>query len=199
MSLAKLLRASAFAAIVLAGIQLDAAADPISYEGVLEGGVTAYGELPDGKVYDLRDADFWAFWANAGDNVTVIAERIDQELDPTLWIYKGIYAVTTDPNIAGGNNFFQPSPYFIDMADDEIPNDPFGDPLSYFVAPSTGWYTVAVTEWGSGALPNDGEWHYKITVRGIGDTPAAVPEPTLLALLTCGICGVVVSRRRKAA
>jgi hypothetical protein len=198
MLLGKFLRTSAFAAIVLAGIQLDAAADPISYEGELKDGVPAYGELPDGKVYDTRDADFWMFWATAGDNVTVFAERIDKALDPTLWIYKGIYYVTTDPDIAGGNNYFQPSPYFIDMADDEIPNDPFGDPLSYFVAPSTGWYTVGVTEWGSGALPNDGEWDYKIAVRGISGIPV-VPEPTLLALLSCGICGVFVSRRRKAA
>ena len=198
MSLAKLLRTSALAAIVLAGLQLDAAADPISYEGILEAGVPGYGELPDGKVYDTRDADFWAFWATAGDHVTVIAERIDQALDPTLWIYKGIYYVTTDPDIAGGNNYFQPSYYFIDFADDEIPNDPFGDPRSEFVAPSTGWYTAAVTEWGSGALPSDGEWDYKIVVRGNTGIPV-VPEPTLLALLTCGVCGVFVSRRRKAA
>ncbi|HEX5136301.1 MAG TPA: PEP-CTERM sorting domain-containing protein [Planctomycetota bacterium] len=194
----KFLRTGAIAAVVLAGLQLDAAADPISYEGQLEDGVTQYGALPPGEFYDARDADFWYFWATAGDNVTVVARRVDQALDPTLWVYKGIYYSTTDPDMAGGNNYFQPSPYFIDMADDEIPNDPYGDPLSSFVAPWTGWYTAAVTEYASGPLPGDGDYDYSITVRGITGIPT-VPEPTLLALLTCGACGVFLSRRRKAA
>ena len=46
----KFLRTGAIAAVVLAGLQLDAAADPISYEGQLEDGVTQYGALPPGEL-----------------------------------------------------------------------------------------------------------------------------------------------------
>lgn len=204
MLLGKFLRTSAFAAIVLAGLQLDAAADPITYDGELTAGVTASGELPTGDYYDARDADFWQFWATAGDAVTVAVERVDSDLDPAQWIYAGLYSDTSDGALTAGTHYFQNSlPAFVAFADDNIPNPgPWGDPLSAFVAPNTGWYTVAVTEYASGPLPTDGDYDYEITVRGITGNPprqSPVPEPAMLALVTCGICGVFVSRRRKAA
>lgn len=206
MSLAKLLRASAFAAIVLAGLQIDAAADPITYEGTLTTGVTATGDLGPGDYFDARDADFWQFWATAGDAVYVVVERVDYDLDPAEWIYTGLYYDTTDGALTVGTHYFQDwVPAFLEFADDEAAHPgPWGDPIGYFVAPATGWYTVGVVEYLSGPLPNDGDYDYGITVRGATGTPpteqpSTVPEPTLLALLTCGICGVFVSRRRKAA
>ncbi|MCK6461571.1 MAG: PEP-CTERM sorting domain-containing protein [Planctomycetes bacterium] len=205
MSPGKLLRASAFAAIVLAGLQLDAAADPITYEGELLNGVTAAGALPVGDYYDARDADFWMFWATAGDSVEVAVRRVDSELDPAQWIYRGVYYDTADPDLSAGTHYFQSwLPAFVAFADDVVPNPgPYGDPYSAFVAPATGWYTVGVTEYLSGPLPNDGDYDYDVTVRGITGTPpgrqAPVPEPTMLALLTCGAFGVFLARRRKAA
>ncbi len=205
MLLGKFLRTSAFAAIVLAGLQLEAAADPITYEGELLSGVTAAGALPVGDYYDARDADFWQFWATAGDSVTVAVERVDSALDPAQWIYEGLYSDTSDSGLTSGTHYFQNwVPAFVAFSDDVVPNPgPYGDPFSAFVAPSTGWYTIAVTEYYSGPLPNDGDYDYEITVGGITGSPpnrqSPVPEPTMLALLTCGICGVFVSRRRKAA
>ena len=200
MFLGKLLRTGIVAATVLAGLQLDAAADPISYDGALpNGGGTVPGAIGAGDYDDARTADYWRFWATAGDNVTVLVERVDSALDPSQWIYSGLYSDTTDPLLAGPDHMFDATSTFIDVADDEMSDPgPVGDPRAAFIAPLTGWYTVAVTEFLSGGLPtDDGDYDYEITVRG--NTGSPVPEPTLLALLICGACGVTLSRRRKSA
>ena len=196
MFLAKLLRTGAVVAAAVLWFQLDAAADPITYEGTLTSGVTQAGELPDGTFNDARDANYYRFWATAGDNVVVVVERVDSAMDPLERIYSGLYGSTTDPLLAGADNVFDNTATFVIAADDEIPNPgPFGDPRAAFTAPVTGWYTVAVNEWASDPVPNDGDYDYQITVRGNTGNP--VPEPTMLALLACGACGVVVSRRRR--
>jgi hypothetical protein len=192
----------AIAATVLASLQLDAAADPITYDGTLPfGGGTLPGAIGVGDNNDARLADYWRFWATAGDSVTVLVERVDTALDPSQWIFSGLYGDTGDALLTAGDHFFGvgETATFIDYADDEMSDPgPFGDPLSIFTAPVTGWYTVAVSEFLSGALPtDDGDYDYEITVRGITGRP--VPEPTLLVLLACGACGVTLSRRRKSA
>jgi hypothetical protein len=201
MNLGKLLRGASVAAAVLMGLQLDAAADPVTYEGTLTSGVPGAGDLPGSSVNsenEALEADYWRFWATAGDNVTVVTERVDIDLDPSHWVYVGLFADTTDPLLAGADNLFDATASFIDFGDDEIANPgPFGDAQTVFVAPATGWYTVAVTNFLSGPVPNDGDYDYEVTVRG--NTGSPVPEPTFLALLACGACGVFVSRRRKSA
>jgi len=203
MFLGRILRAGGIAACALLGLQLDAAADPITYDGTLVSGVTDTGELEGGSVSDATQADYWRFWATAGDSVTVITRRIDSALDPSQWVFTGLFSDTTDAGLTGGDNIFSGTESaFIDFGDDELPpatgSGPFGDPQSIFTAASTGWYTVAVTSFLSGGLPtDDGDYDYEITVRG--NTGSPVPEPTFLALLACGACGVALSRRRKSA
>lgn len=200
----KFLRTAACAAIVLAGLQLDAAADPITPQ-VLTSGVTASGDLPAGDYYDALNADFYMFWATAGDPISLNVSRVDEAFDPAMWVYRGQYFDTSDSAMTAGTDYFQTwVSGFIAFADDEISNPgPYGDPYKAFSAPATGWYTVAVTEYFSDPIPSGSTYDYNITMRGATGSPprdtGTVPEPTLLALLTCGACGVFVSRRRKSA
>lgn len=204
MFLGRFLRAGAVAAGVLLGVQLEASADPVTYDGTLTSGVTATGALPlDSTVSDATKADYWKFWATAGDVVTVITRRIDGGLDPSQWVYAGLFADTTDTGLTNGTNSLG-NGAFIDFGDDELSpavSGPFGDPQSIFTATITGWYTVAVTNFlGSGFGGDDQDYDYDITARGNTGTPGGpVPEPTLLALLACGSFGVALSRRRKTA
>lgn len=200
MYLGKLLRGGAVVAAILLGLQLDAAADPITYEGTLTNGVPAAGSIPPSSSFDdARDADYWRFWATAGDSVTVIVERSDTQLDPALFTYKGLYGDTLDVGLTNGTNNLSNGTMLLGFADDELPDPgPWGDPQFTFTAPVTGWYTAAATEFLSDPLPQDKRsYDYEITVRG--NTGSPVPEPSLLALLTCGAFGVAFRRRRKAA
>ncbi len=198
MFLGRIFRAGAVATCALLGLQLDAAADPIVYDGTLVNGVTVPGEIGPGDFNNALQADYWRFWATAGDSVTVIVRRVDGEYDPAQFVYSGIYGDTTDAGLTDNGNDLDEGLNLIDFGDDELSPavpGPFGDPRSIFVVSTTGWHTVAVTEFFSDPLPNDGDYDYEITVRGITGDP--VPEPTFLALLACGACGVVVSRRRR--
>lgn len=223
----KLLRTGAVAATVLAGLQLDAAADPITYDGTLLNGVTALGDIGPGDPDNALQADYWRFWATAGDNITVTTRRVDGAYDPFQHVFGGIYVDTTDLGLTNGTNDLANGTNHLGFGDDELPaavSGPFGDPETMFIAAVTGWYTVAVTEFLSGALPTDDEdYDYGITVLGNtgsngstngngidhtdstdstgnnGNNGNPVPEPTLLALLTCGASGVALSRRRKSA
>ena len=200
MYLCKLLRGGAVAAAVLLGLQHDASADPVVNQGTLANGVTATGDLVPGFAVDnALGADYWTFWATTGNSVTVTVDRLDGGLDPAQFVYSGKYSLTTDVGLTNGTNDLDNGTNFIDFGDDEDPPalpGPFGDPRSVFIAPVTGWYTVAVTSFlSSGITGEDGLYDYSITVSGITGSP--VPEPTLIALLACGACGVAWSRRRK--
>ncbi len=84
---------------------------------------------------------------------------------------------------------------FTHFADDELPPlfaGPFGDPQAIFVAPFTGDYTVAVTNFLSNAGPPN---PFSLVAEGIDNT--AVPEPGTLILLGSGLTGLVMRRRRR--
>jgi len=204
MSLGKLLRVGAVAAAVLLGLQLDASADPITYEGTLTSGVPFAQDIGPSTSFSFApDAEYFAFWAEAGNTVQVRVDRIDYALDPALFVYKGVFLDTFDPRLAGPSNNLFDGTNLKGWGDDEIPvPGPYMDPLVVFTAGTTGWYTAAVTEFWSDKPPADGEYDFAITVKGItglppGAPPVNMPEPGLLALLACGVCGVALTRRRK--
>jgi hypothetical protein len=205
MCVAKLLRGGAVVVAVVLGLQLDAAADPVTYEGTLTNAVSGTGSVPlNSTVRDATRADYWRFWATAGDSVTVITERVDFGMDPAHHVYSDVYVLTTDVGLTNGTDDLADGTNLIDFGDDEIDHPgPFGDARSVFTAATTGWYTVAVTNFlGNGNGGADEDYDYSVTVRGITGSPepepTPVPEPTFLALLACGACGVALSRRRKA-
>lgn len=204
MFLGKLLRTGVVAAAVLAGLQLDASADPITFQ-ILPSGVPTAGDLTTLSVYDnAKFADYWVFWATAGDNITVMVERVDGALDPAQWIYFGSYSDSADPGFTTNGITLGTGSEFIVFGDDEmapaVPG-PWGDPRSMFIAPTEGWYTVAVTSFLSGPVPGDGDYDYLITVRGNTGIPkyAPNPEPGTMILLSGALAAAGAWRRRRRA
>jgi hypothetical protein len=213
MFVGKLVRGCAVAVTALLGLQLTAAADPVHqlvpYEGVLENGIAQYGDIPQSPSAGPGNAlyaDYWMFWATAGDVVTVEVKRQQPELDPAFYLYDKTFVWTTGTGISDGTNNLENGTHLINFSDDEMPPaggvGPWGDPHESFVAPLTGWYTVAIGEYASWSLPpGDYDYDYRVKVEGNtgrqGSSP--FPEPALAALALCGICGVAVSRRRRKA
>jgi hypothetical protein len=177
----------------VAALASQAQAAPIAYLGTLSPGVPVAGTnmQPAGSQSNPVGADYWQFYAEAGANVTVIGDRQVGHYDMSFWIFSGIYADTDDfggsfPGTQGAN--------LIGFGDDQQPPNiagPFGDPLIAFVAPLSGLYTVAVTNFLSDNQPPN---PYTLEARGI----SAVPEPASMFLLGSGISGLVAARRRRA-
>jgi len=167
-----------------------AAAVPISYVGVLFDGVTAVGvntQAPSNENNPIG-AEYYQFYANAGSALTITGNRLAIYYDMSFWVFAGLFADTS----AFGATFDTGDPGYVDFADDEIADPgPFGDPLSVFAAPTTGWYTVAVTNFLSdpGGPPNP----FELTATGVEN----VPEPGTMLLLGSGIAGIAVRRRRR--
>lgn len=167
-----------------------AKADLISYEGTLSDGVSSEGEvLGDYNSPSSDLADYWTFFGNMGDIVTITVNRIDSALDPALWIFAGIFG---DDSVFGATLNAGDAGY-LGFADDQIPHaGPFGDPTITLALtlPGTGQYTAIVTNFASGASDR---YRYNITGQGIVN----VPEPGTLALLGIGLLGMGLTRRKK--
>ena len=172
-----------FAALAALAIAGPATAAPIVYEGTLHNGVQVAGVNTQaaGNQANPVGADYWQFQASAGSLVTVFGDRQAGHYDMAFWIHSGLYADTNDISFGGAG--------FIAFGDDQdAPNiaGPFGDPRAVFIAPVTGWYTVAVTNFlSNGQPPNP----YTLEARG-------VPEPMTLSLLGLGLAAAGVRRRR---
>jgi hypothetical protein len=167
---------------------------PITYNAQLFNGVPETGTInqPNGEENNPVGAQYYSFFATAGSNVTITGTRLDNGFDMSFWVFSGLYNDTTDfgatfPGAQAAN--------FIDFADDEIPHPgPFGDPLSNFLAPVTGFYTVAVTNFLSdGTGP---PFDFQLQANGVSE----VPEPTSLAIFGLAtVAGGLYLRRRKRA
>lgn len=182
-----------FASLVVGSLTLgvaSASATPITYLGTLQPGVQVTGintQVP-GSTTNPEGADYWQFYANAGDAVTVFGDRLASHYDMSFFILFGTFADTS----AFGGSFDVTDSSFTAFGDDEAPPNiagPFGDPLEAFVAPTTGFYTVAVTNFLSSAGPPN---PYALQADGI----QAVPEPASMILMGTGLVGLVIARRR---
>lgn len=137
---------------------------------------------------DGAAVEFWRLFATAGSTVTLRVDRLDADFDPALSLYRGVTTADTSEFLSyadwGGLSY-------IDYLDDENPAavspGPAGDPFGSFVAPVTGYYTVAV---GGSLSVDEGPYAYSIS---------AVPEPHAALMLGLGLAAVSVLRRRTAA
>ena len=162
-------------------------AGPIAYNSILSNGITVAGAntQPNDSPSDPVGAEYYAFFATAGDNIDISGIRLVGEYDMTFWVFNGLYADTTDfigGSLPGGGASFSL------LGDDQDPPNiagPYGDPHVSFSAPYSGAYTVAVTNFLSSGDP---PYAFELTMTG--STAAPVPEPSTLALFSLGGIGL---------
>jgi hypothetical protein len=124
-------------------------ATPITYNATLQSGIPVTGQIAASNRYDEPvGAQYYLFHAGSGDEVEVAGSRLWWGYDMAFWIYEGQFTDTS----AFGYRFDDDDPGYVGFYDDEVDRfGPWGDPLAQFVAPSTGPYTVAVTNYLSSA------------------------------------------------
>ncbi len=177
------------AAVLVLGVG-SASATPIVYDGTLANGVASFGSIsqPVDNPATPDGAEYWQFFATAGATVDLFGDRLTGSYDMSFVVLNGTFS---DTSVFGGN--LTGVSNFIAFGDDQdAPNlpGPFGDPHVIFTAPTTGYYTVAVTDFGSNAAP---PFNYRLQGNGI----STVPEPASLLLVGTGFLGLAMRLRSR--
>ena len=183
------MRKSLIAAVAALAVAGSANAAPIVYSGTLSNGDQVAGintQVP-GSQSDPVGANYYYANVVAGSAVEIFGDRQDADghFDMSFWVFEGQFADTDD----FGGSIDAGDAGFIAFGDDQDPPNfpgPFGDPHVNFIAPSSGIYTVVVTNFLSDAGPPNA-----FTLQANG-----VPEPLTLSLLGLGLAAVAVRRRR---
>lgn len=179
-----------FGAIALTlGVATAAEAADVVYAGELTPPATQTGSA-SGFSWFLDEGDgveFWSLYASAGSTITLQVDRLEAGFDPVMSIYSGLTTADTSEFLSFGD---WGGLTFIDYFDDENPAHvepgPAGDPFGSFVAPTSGFYTIAV---GGGLSDDGGVYAYQIS---------AVPETGTALMLGLGLAGLSLLRRRNA-
>lgn len=171
---------------------LPLSAVPITYTETLYDGIPVIGTIsqPNSEPSNPIGAVYYSFLANAGAVVTVTGARLSGPYDMAFWVFAGLFSDTS----AFGAGFDVSHPSFIGFGDDDLPPNipgPFGDPQVTFIAPSPGFYTVAVTNFASNGAP---PYDFRLTATGISE--AAIPEPGTWTLTALGVFALYLRRRR---
>lgn len=186
----RILAAAAAAACLAAVVSASHAAE-IVYSGDLStsaaapstGTVGGFGWFLD----DGARVNFWRVFATAGEQITLIGNRLSPNLDLALSVYQG--TTTADASAFRSDASWGGMTYLLSLDDEAAPavGGAFGDPYGVFTATVTGYYTVAI---GGGSGSTDaGFYAYNLQ---------AVPEPSAAVLLALGLGGVLAARRRAA-
>jgi hypothetical protein len=132
-----------------------------------------------------EDWQWFNFFAETGNNVEIIIDRLTGDIDPVSACYQGL-ALDDGTMATIGDDPIGAT--FVESGDDDDPPNvpgPWGDPHYGFAAPADGMYSIVVGNY-LGTPGGPGE--YTIVVRGI------TPEPASLGLLAVG--ALAVFRRR---
>lgn len=139
-------------------------AAPVSYTGLLEGSGSVAGSVPEASIGNPAVWDYYCFWGNSGDAVTLFGERTDEGADMAMTLFHGVTNKSDDLTATSSG---QAGLTWVAFRDDEVPNPgPFGDPLYDEALPSNGRYTLGVYEFlGDTATPD-----YNLQHTGLGQS-----------------------------
>lgn len=181
-----------------------ASAMPVEYTGELLDGTTVLSAVSSsGGVDDPNAGVYFWFSGNAGDVVTITVARLEQDLDPAMWLFEGNFDDTLQAGNGVTSGLDKRDAGFLRHADDELAHaGGFGDPqIADFVLPTTGYYTAIVTNFLSRSDGGDGWFEFSITCDGCGGSSElsviGVPEPGTLAVFALGLVGLAVALRRR--